>query len=195
MKQDNASHMPNATSRVQLDTSLTRDILNAARYYLGGRRTLLVIAALSIVGGVALNWGWLAAIGVAPILVALLPCAVMCTLGVCMKKMRGGAQSVNKSAVGTQAKIVQAGNSPARIVGTPDLVDSVSQYPLPIATVHWDRVQSFENRANRHTFEAKPERYLTGSEEVDVSTAPAAVANAPASIEVALVADGTGTHR
>tara|TARA_R110001599_G_scaffold222239_1_gene421223 strand:+ start:465 stop:635 length:171 start_codon:yes stop_codon:yes gene_type:complete len=39
-------------------------------------------------GGMALNWGWLAAVGAAPLILALAPCAVMCGLGLCMK---GGA--------------------------------------------------------------------------------------------------------
>jgi hypothetical protein len=32
-----------------------------------------------------LNWGWLTAVGAAPILLAVLPCAAMCALGLCMK--------------------------------------------------------------------------------------------------------------
>ena len=51
------------------------------------RRTLIRSAAL-IGGGMALNWGWLAAVGAAPLILALAPCAVMCGLGLCMK---GGA--------------------------------------------------------------------------------------------------------
>lgn len=53
-------------------------------------RTLL-LGGIAVVGvGLALNWGWLTAIGAAPILLALLPCAAMCALGLCM---RGGASS------------------------------------------------------------------------------------------------------
>lgn len=69
------------------DTSLTRDLLYAARYYLGGRRGLLVLAAAPLVGGLWLGWPALVAAGVAPILVALAPCAVMCALGLCMGRM------------------------------------------------------------------------------------------------------------
>ena len=47
-------------------------------------KRLLIIAAMSVIGGgMALNWGWLAAIGVAPLILALAPCAVMCGFGVC----------------------------------------------------------------------------------------------------------------
>lgn len=160
--------MPNAPSTNQSDTSLTRDILYAVRYYLGGRRTLFFLAALLIVGGVALNWGWLAAIGVAPILLALLPCAVMCALGLCMHKMTSRAQGTNKNAIGTQAQRVQTSNSQAQIVEAPVLVDPVSRRPLPCATVvasaHKGHVYYFENRANRDVFEADPEKYLAETE-------------------------------
>ena len=50
------------------------------------------IAGVAIVGaGLALNWTWLTAIGAAPILLGLLPCAAMCALGLCMRG--GGARS------------------------------------------------------------------------------------------------------
>jgi hypothetical protein len=32
------------------------------------------------------RWDWLAAAGLAPIILAMLPCAVMCALGVCMHR-------------------------------------------------------------------------------------------------------------
>src|SRR3546814_2254480 len=36
------------------------------------------------ISALALNWSWLAAIGIAPIILSLLPCAGMCALGLCM---------------------------------------------------------------------------------------------------------------
>ncbi|QDI74416.1 MULTISPECIES: hypothetical protein [Leisingera] len=55
-----------------------------------GRRGL-VIAAMAIIGaGTALNWGWLTAIGAAPLILSLAPCAVMCATGYCvMCKSKG----------------------------------------------------------------------------------------------------------
>ncbi len=70
-------------------SSLARDLLHAARYYLGGRRGLIVAAALVLVAGLALNWSWLVAAGIAPLLVAVLLCAAMCALGLCMNKAGG----------------------------------------------------------------------------------------------------------
>lgn len=63
------------------ETPLLRDILHALRYYLGGRR-MLILAAIAVGGGgLLLNWSWLVAAGMAPLLLAVLPCAVMCALG------------------------------------------------------------------------------------------------------------------
>src|SRR3546814_12794177 len=66
------------------ETTLTQDLLYAGRYYLGGRRGLLILAAVAIVAGLALNWSWLVAVGIAPILLGVLPCLAMCALGLCM---------------------------------------------------------------------------------------------------------------
>lgn len=66
------------------NASLTRDILSTGRYYLGNRRALLILAVLIVVAGLALNWSWLVAIGVAPVLLSTLPCLLMCAFGVCM---------------------------------------------------------------------------------------------------------------
>lgn len=52
--------------------------------WLGGSRGMIV-AAVAIVGaGLALGWPTVVALGVAPILLSVLPCAVMCALGLCM---------------------------------------------------------------------------------------------------------------
>lgn len=71
------------------DGSLGRDLLYALRYYLGSRRGLLVLAGLAIAAGLALNWSWLAAAGIAPILISVLPCLAMCALGLCMNRSGG----------------------------------------------------------------------------------------------------------
>jgi len=78
--------------------SLAQDWLHALRYWLRGPRGLaaLVLSALAI--GAALNWSWLVAVGIAPLLLTVLPCAVMCGLGLCMSKMTGGSCSTSSSA-------------------------------------------------------------------------------------------------
>ena len=47
------------------------------------RNRLMMAGGAIVVGGLTLNWGWLTAIGVAPILLAMAPCGIMCALGVC----------------------------------------------------------------------------------------------------------------
>ncbi len=47
------------------------------------RNRMILAGTAVIIGGAALNWGWLTAIGVAPILLAMAPCGVMCALGMC----------------------------------------------------------------------------------------------------------------
>ncbi len=54
-----------------------------------GPRRFTVLAALVLVLGAALNWSWLVAAGVAPLLVSALPCVAMCALGLCMNRMAG----------------------------------------------------------------------------------------------------------
>ena len=66
------------------EVPLSRPGLNLVRYYLGNRWALLVLGAGVLLTGIALNWGWLVAAGIAPILLSTLPCLVMCGLGLCM---------------------------------------------------------------------------------------------------------------
>jgi hypothetical protein len=49
-----------------------------SRLVLGGSLAPLVAA------GLAWQWSWLVAIGVAPLLLSAAPCIVMCALGLCM---------------------------------------------------------------------------------------------------------------
>lgn len=67
-----------------------------ARYYLGGRRGLLILAGLALTAGLVLNWSWLVAVGIAPVLIAVLPCIAMCALGLCMS--RAGGKSCSAAA-------------------------------------------------------------------------------------------------
>jgi hypothetical protein len=61
------------------------------RRHAGNRLVLVGVAAALVALGLYLGWGWLAALGVAPIVLSLLPCVAMCAVGLCM--MRGGARS------------------------------------------------------------------------------------------------------
>ncbi len=72
------------------ETSSRRGFLQANRSYLRSRRGLIVAGAVIVVAGLAFNWSWLVAAGIAPVLLSLLPCAAMCALGLCMNRMAGG---------------------------------------------------------------------------------------------------------
>lgn len=73
------------------ELSFTQTVLGLLRHYLGGRRGLLVLGAAAVGLGLYFSWGWLAAVGIAPVLLALAPCAAMCALGLCMRG--GGGKS------------------------------------------------------------------------------------------------------
>ena len=71
------------------DGGLWRTTVGAVRSFATSRRGLLLVAFATIGGGVAANWGWMIAIGAAPIILAALPCAAMCAVGACMPMMMG----------------------------------------------------------------------------------------------------------
>jgi hypothetical protein len=73
------------------DPSPTRGWLHFVRPYLGNRWVLLLLGGLVLVIGLSLNWGWLVAVGAAPVILSLAPCAIMCAVGLCGMKMLGGA--------------------------------------------------------------------------------------------------------
>ncbi|MGH8221921.1 MAG: hypothetical protein ACREQZ_03010 [Woeseiaceae bacterium] len=73
------------------DLSLMQTLRGLLAHYIGGRRALIVLAVAAVGMGLYFSWGWLAAVGLAPLLLALAPCAAMCALGLCMNK-GGGAK-------------------------------------------------------------------------------------------------------
>lgn len=95
-------NIPQSTTAAE--RSLGRDLLYAARYYLGNRWTLVAVAGIAIALGLSLGgWGWLVAAGLAPILLATLPCLIMCGFGVCMmcrgeKKTTASGDAANSAA-------------------------------------------------------------------------------------------------
>ena len=71
------------------DTSLTQNLLYASRYRLSGCGGLIVAPVLAVVGGIVINWGWLVAAGLALPILSLLPCVVMCAVGLFVNKKMG----------------------------------------------------------------------------------------------------------
>ena len=48
-----------------------------------GNRGLILLLIAAVAAGVALDWKWLVAVGVAPLILSVLPCAAMCAIGLC----------------------------------------------------------------------------------------------------------------
>jgi hypothetical protein len=76
--------MPSIEITKPIAGSLANDQARAFRSWIGDRR-VLAVAGLAIAGtGLALGWNWLAAVGIAPLIVSAAPCLAMCALGLCM---------------------------------------------------------------------------------------------------------------
>ena len=72
-----------------------------SRLILSGGRFWLAFEAMAVVAGAAFNWSWLVALGVAPLLLTLLPCAAMCALHLCASKgADGGCTGQSQKASG-----------------------------------------------------------------------------------------------
>jgi len=95
------------------EPSLTKAIINLVRYYLGGRWGLILLTVIVLGAGLVLNWSWLVAAGIAPLLLALAPCAAMCALGLCMNKMGSKSCSTESSAGAQDAKTSASSPPPA----------------------------------------------------------------------------------
>src|SRR6266436_2154126 len=81
-------------SRTPTRPSLAQDVLHAARYHLGNRWVLLGLGSLAVIAGLFFGgWAWLVAAGLAPVILSMLPCLVMCGLGVCIACRSGKTQS------------------------------------------------------------------------------------------------------
>jgi hypothetical protein len=84
--------LPQSTTTTE--PSLGRDVLSAARYYLGNRWALLGLGSLAVIAGLSFGgWGWLVAAGLAPVILSVLPCLVMCAFGICMMGRSDKSQS------------------------------------------------------------------------------------------------------
>lgn len=71
-----------------------------------GPRRWMLLGAVAVSGGLAMGWDQLVLFGVAPLLVSLLPCLVMCGLGLCIMKCK---DKTNKSTDQGEATDAQAG--------------------------------------------------------------------------------------
>jgi hypothetical protein len=113
-------------------TSFAQAVVNALWPWLHSRRALMIAAAVVLtVGGLALGWNWLVAVGVAPILIAALPCVIMCAVGLCA--MNQGNKSCSTSDSGEVRPNVSASADSARRVAMEagDIGDTRGNAPEP----------------------------------------------------------------
>jgi|SRR6185437_1516916 len=78
------------------------------RHWLTGRRGMIIIGIAIALAGLAAGWNWLTAIGAAPVILSLAPCAAMCALGACAM-MKGNSSC----AMPSQASSKQVESAPA----------------------------------------------------------------------------------
>lgn len=101
------------------DPSLGRDILAYLRYQLRGRRGIILAVVALGVPALWIGWPWLVVAGIAPLLIAFAPCAIMCALGLCMmgkscsKSEAGAAPSAGPAASGLQNAALGSDSSPS----------------------------------------------------------------------------------
>jgi hypothetical protein len=82
-----------------------------------------VVASLAVGGaGLALGWEWLLAVGVLPVLLSVLPCLVMCAVGVCV---------MGKDKASCAGRTLTDGA--AQTTSTPPLTETSSAEPAPDA--------------------------------------------------------------
>jgi hypothetical protein len=95
------------------ETSLSGDIGRYLRYQLRGRRGLIVAAAAVGIPALWIGWPWLVVAGLAPILIAIAPCAIMCALGLCAMKAGAKADSGEASSNISRSETSCCSQSPA----------------------------------------------------------------------------------
>ena len=86
-----------------------------------GWRLWLLLGVAVLTAGVAWQWSLLAAIGVAPVLLSVAPCAAMCALGLCAGKLAGGfckSRSSGSDPSVTTAQLAAQNDSPETQIRT-----------------------------------------------------------------------------
>src|SRR5260221_1093121 len=85
------------------------------RSWFSGRRGLIIGGTAIVGAGLALGWNWLSAIGVAPIILSLAPCAAMCAIGACaMMKGNSSVAKPDTSNPGTPLGLTSTPTQPGR---------------------------------------------------------------------------------
>ena len=84
-------------------TTILSTAIRTSRQYMPFGRWGWLFTGFAVTGlGLSLNWGWFVANGLAPLILALAPCAVMCAVGACA--MGGGKKCADKGDVAALPK-------------------------------------------------------------------------------------------
>ena len=63
--------------------------MDRVRNVMLSRRGWVVVLTVLAVAGVVFGWHWLVALGLASIVLSVVPCLIMCALGLCASRMLG----------------------------------------------------------------------------------------------------------
>ncbi|MBI2737108.1 MAG: YHS domain-containing protein [Rhodospirillales bacterium] len=121
---------------------------------------MLIIAAIALaVIGVWAGWGWVVALGIAPLILAMVPCLIMCALGLCMMGKGKSGQGNGSSPAAGQGMGPGTVRDPVTL-GV--LLDSAVA-----SAVYQGRTYYFESRENRDAFESDPTKYVSETPAID----------------------------
>ena len=112
----------------------SRSAMATARSIALSRPGLIAIGAGTVGLGLVSSWGWLAAIGAAPFILAVLPCAAMCAMGLCMPMMGGSKKQASNAA---DSPTIDRADAPMIIEATSRRVPSDPKVaPLTVGSPH-----------------------------------------------------------
>lgn len=91
----------------------SQKISAAVRRIPGKRQVLIGVGIASVIAGSVIGWPWIVAAGLVPVLLSVLPCVVMCALGMCA--MRTGQKSCHGPGdAGSEPSLWQVAKSPSQ---------------------------------------------------------------------------------
>jgi hypothetical protein len=86
----------------------------------GKGQVLIGLGVIGAIVGVVLGWPWIAAAGLAPLLLSVLPCVAMCALGMCAMRIgQKSCHSVNDSAPTGNLGKTAPGSSQKQVTAQP----------------------------------------------------------------------------
>ena len=116
----------NRAEPTSADPTFTKLLSSTLYPWVSGRKGWLTLTVIAAMGGMYFNWAWLVAAGVAPLLLAILPCVAMCALGLC-HRMLTGAKSCERQMTDTKPADKHADDQPQKVDPLPAQYDDVAR--------------------------------------------------------------------